>query len=42
MAGMDEMPDMGALGGLLGGMTGMGGVSFGATRGVPGRWLTWQ
>lgn len=40
MAGMDEMPDMGALGGLLGGMTGMGGVSFGATRGMmPGRWL---
>ena len=40
MAGMDEMPDMGALGGLIGGMTGMGGVSFGATRGMmPGRWL---
>jgi len=43
MAGMDDMPDMGALGGLMGNMTGtpgMGGVSFGATRGMmPGRWL---
>ena len=42
MAGMEEMPDMGALGGLIGGMTGMPGmgVSFGATRGMmPGRWL---
>jgi len=40
MAGMDEMPSMGAMGGLLGGMTGMGAVSFGATRGMmPGRWL---
>ena len=43
MAGMDEMPRVGAMGGLLGGMTGMpgmGGVSFGATRGMmPGRWL---
>lgn len=43
MAGMDEMPAMGGLGGMLGGMTGMpamGGVSFGATRGMmPGRWL---
>ena len=43
MAGMDDLPDMGAMGGALGGMTavpGMGGVSFGATRGMmPGRWL---
>ncbi len=40
MAGMDEMPDIGALGGMMGGMPGMGGVSFGATRGMmPGRWL---
>jgi hypothetical protein len=43
MAGMDDMPAMGALGGLTGGMTGipaMGGVNFGATRGMmPGRWL---
>ena len=44
MAGMDDMPAMGGgLGGLIGGMTGvpgMGGVSFGATRGMmPGRWL---
>lgn len=44
MAGMDDMPAMGAgLGGLIGGMTGvpgMGGASFGATRGMmPGRWL---
>lgn len=43
MAGMDELPDMGALGGLMGGVTGMPGMSggnFGATRGMmPGRWL---
>lgn len=43
MAGMDDMPDIGAAGNLMGGMTGipgMGGVSFGATRGMmPGRWL---
>lgn len=44
MAGMDEMPAMGGgMGGLLGGMVGMpgvGGASFGATRGMmPGRWL---
>lgn len=44
MAGMDDMPAMGGgLGGLIGGMTGvpgMGGASFGATRGMmPGRWL---
>jgi len=40
MAGMDDMPDMGALGGMLGGMTGMGQSAFGATRGMmPGRWL---
>ncbi len=44
MAGMDEMPSMGGgLGGILGGMAGvpgMGGASFGATRGMmPGRWL---
>ena len=44
MAGMDEMPSMaGGLGGMLGGMTGvpgMGGATFGATRGMmPGRWL---
>lgn len=41
MAGMDDMPSMGGMGGLMGGMpAGMGGVSFGATRGMmPGRWL---
>ncbi len=44
MADMDEMPSMGGgLGGMLGGMVGvpgMGGASFGATRGMmPGRWL---
>jgi hypothetical protein len=44
MVGMDEMPSMGGgLGGMLGGMAGvpgMGGASFGATRGMmPGRWL---
>ncbi|MFZ4479495.1 MAG: hypothetical protein ACOYNZ_06330 [Rhodoferax sp.] len=44
MAGMDEMPSIGGgLGNLLGGMAGvpgMGGASFGATRGMmPGRWL---
>lgn len=42
MAGLDEMPDMGAMGGMMGKMTGMPGmgVSFGATRGMmPGRWL---
>lgn len=40
MAGMDDMPSMGAMGGLIGGMTGLGSVSFGATRGMmPGRWL---
>jgi len=42
MAGMDDIPDMGALAGLGGlvGVPGMGGVSFGATRGMmPGHWL---
>ncbi|MDO8457662.1 MAG: hypothetical protein Q7T07_12220 [Burkholderiaceae bacterium] len=40
IAGMEEMPSMGAMGGLMGGMTGMGSVNFGATRGMmPGRWL---
>ncbi len=44
MAGMDDMPAAaGGLGGMLGGMagaSGMGGVRFGATRGMmPGRWL---
>ncbi len=40
MAGMNEMPSMGALGGLFGGAGRSGGVSFGATRGMmPGRWL---
>lgn len=43
MAGMDELPDMGGLAGMAGamaGVPGMGGVSFGATRGMmPGRWL---
>lgn len=44
MAGMDDMPDMGALGGMMGAIPGMpqgmGGAGFGATRGMmPGRWL---
>jgi hypothetical protein len=40
MAGMDDMPSMGALGALIPGMPGAGGPSFGATRGMmPGRWL---
>jgi hypothetical protein len=40
MAGMDEMPSLGGLGGLISSATGIGAVSFGATRGMmPGRWL---
>lgn len=43
MADMDELPNMGAMGGLaasMAGMKGMGEASFGATKGMtPGRWL---
>lgn len=43
MADMDELPNLGALGGMAAGMMGMQGVgdnSFGATKGMmPGRWL---
>ena len=43
MADMDELPNLGALGGMATGMMGMQGVgdnSFGATKGMmPGRWL---
>ena len=43
MAGMDDMPTLGGMGGILGGMTGgpgMGGTNFGATHAMmPGRWL---
>jgi hypothetical protein len=40
MAGMDEMPTLGGGLGAMMGVPGMGGASFGATRGMmPGRWL---
>jgi hypothetical protein len=43
MADMDELPNLGALGGMAAGMMGMKGTgdnSFGATKGLmPGRWL---
>lgn len=43
MADMDELPNLGALGGMAAGMMGMKGMgdnSFGATKGLmPGRWL---
>ncbi|MDZ7920778.1 hypothetical protein [Rhodoferax sp.] len=43
MADMDELPNLGALGGMAAGMMGMQGLgdnSFGATKGMmPGRWL---
>jgi len=43
MADMDELPNLGAIGGMAAGMMGMKGMgdnSFGATKGlIPGRWL---